>query len=150
MWRSIKRVALKALSLVTAIGTTSEERASRPVKKRQSRWDAFMDGVNRLPRTILIFLCIGFFIWPVIWANGDFLIWARAIREVPDQMWYLVGIIVGVIWGIKKLSEDFPNLSGQGHQPPADPAPQKDPAPVNPDALPPPPPPPEPPPGGAG
>jgi len=108
MWNVIKTAALRAFSVFTAIGSTQEDRPkSRSLKRSKGRYDTAIDAVSRLPRVILVFLAIGFFVWPVVWASGDFLVWARALREVPDQMWYIIALVVGVIWGVKKMSEDF-------------------------------------------
>lgn len=79
--------------------------------KKKSGWDAFIDGIYRLPRVILIFSVFAMFGWSVIDA-GDFERWNKLMNGVPEPIWYLVFTIIGML-GIKKLGEDFPRFSGK-------------------------------------
>lgn len=66
-------------------------------------WDALVDGLNRLPRPLLALGTVGLFAY----AMGDpvgFAIRMEGLNLVPDELWYLLGAIVGFFFGARELS----------------------------------------------
>jgi hypothetical protein len=121
MWIRLRNMALRALMLLTSIGSSDEPPRRYSMGTRAGRWDAFVDAVGRLPRPIMIFMAIGFFVWSVAWSRGDFVVWAEAMAKVPDPVWYTISIIIGVVWGSKKFAEDYATAKGINvHRPSGD------------------------------
>ena len=66
-------------------------------------WDALVDGLNRLPRPLLALGTVGLFAY----AMGDpvgFAIRMEGLNLVPDELWYLLGAVVGFFFGARELS----------------------------------------------
>ncbi len=112
MWKNLRNVAIRALSVLTSIGSPDQMPRRPRLGTRAGRWDAFIDAVGRLPRLIMVFMAIGFFVWSVAWSRGDFVVWAEAMAKVPDPIWYTLSIIIGVVWGSKKIAEDYATARG--------------------------------------
>ena len=67
-------------------------------RNRRTWWDAFIDGLNRLPRPLLTFSIIGFFVLAPL--NPEkFLEIAKAYEVMPAGYWALLSVIVGFYFG---------------------------------------------------
>ena len=67
---------------------------------RQSGFDRFVDGLNRLPRPFLAFGVIGLFVAALsdpVWFAGRM----QGIALVPDPLWWLMGAIVSFYFGAR-------------------------------------------------
>ncbi|HKI61807.1 MAG TPA: 3TM-type holin, partial [Mariprofundaceae bacterium] len=67
---------------------------------RQNRtvWDSFVDGLNRLPRPILTFAILSFFVWAPLYPE-KFLEIAKAYELMPTGYWALLSVIIGFYFG---------------------------------------------------
>lgn len=66
-------------------------------------WDALIDGLNRLPRPVLALGTVGLFVYSMADPIG-FAIRMEGLNLVPDELWYLLGAIVGFFFGARELS----------------------------------------------
>lgn len=67
-------------------------------------WDAFIDGLNRLPRPTLVVLVLGYF--ALAYADPtEFQILNTALEGVPQPAWYLLGAIVTFYFGARELDK---------------------------------------------
>ncbi|WP_087018370.1 3TM-type holin [Thaumasiovibrio subtropicus] len=77
---------------------------------RQNRtgWDAFVDGLNRLPRPLMTFSILGFFIVAPMYPD-HFLKIAQAYTAMPAGYWALLSVIVGFYFGgrMQLKAQDF-------------------------------------------
>jgi hypothetical protein len=73
-----------------------------------SRFDVFMDGVNRLPRPALALGTLGLFISAMV-APLWFAQRMQGIALVPEPLWWLLGVIVSFYFGARHQvkSQDF-------------------------------------------
>jgi hypothetical protein len=67
-------------------------------RAERTRWDAFIDGLNRVPRPLITLAVLGFFLLapldPLRFAQI-----ARAYELMPDGFWALLSIIVAFYFG---------------------------------------------------
>jgi hypothetical protein len=82
------------------------------VPVEDTKFHRAMDKFNRLPRPVLLILIVSLFIWP-IFNPEHFSQWAIAIGIVPDNMWYLIIIII-TSWAGTKFMRDIKMPSGNG------------------------------------
>lgn len=67
-------------------------------RNSRTKWDSFIDGLNRLPRPILTFSVIGFFVLAPI--NPElFTEIAMAYKVIPNGYWALLSVIIGFYFG---------------------------------------------------
>lgn len=66
-------------------------------------WDALVDGLNRLPRPLLALGTVGLFAYAMIEPVG-FAIRMQGLDLVPDELWYLLGAVVGFFFGARELA----------------------------------------------
>lgn len=67
-------------------------------REGRTKWDSFIDGLNRLPRPLITLGILAFFVL----APADpatFLQIARAYQVMPDGFWALLGVIVAFYFG---------------------------------------------------
>lgn len=82
--------------------------AAEFARKRSSRFDRLIDGVNRLPRPALAFGTLGLFVAamvdPVWFAQR-----MQGIALVPEPLWWLLGAIVSFYFGARHQAkgQDF-------------------------------------------
>jgi hypothetical protein len=71
---------------------------------QRTAWDAFVDGLNRLPRPTLVILVLGYFV--LAYADPtEFQILNTALEGVPRPAWYLLGAIVAFYFGARELDK---------------------------------------------
>lgn len=78
----------------------AEFRASPP-----SRFNAFMDGVNRLPRPALALGTIALFISAMFepqWFSQRM----QGLAQVPEPMWWLMGVVVSFYFGARHQAKE--------------------------------------------
>lgn len=76
-------------------------------RQQRTWWDSFVDGINRLPRPMLVFGVMLSFIWPYIDPVG-YIDYIRTLGLIPDPIWYICYAIVGFYFTsrtIEKLPE---------------------------------------------
>jgi hypothetical protein len=61
-------------------------------------WDSFVDGLNRLPRPVMTFGILAFFVLAPVWPER-FLKIATAYQAMPEGFWALLGVIVAFYFG---------------------------------------------------
>lgn len=69
---------------------------------KSGRFDRFMNGLNRLPRPILVIGTIGLFVFAMVEPSG-FSRRMEGLELVPDPMWWLLGAIVSFYFGSREL-----------------------------------------------
>jgi len=109
-----------ANKLVETIWGSAENDATRAARRRgratrqfaaefrrletRTAWDAFVDGLNRLPRPTLVILVLGYFV--LAYADPtEFQILNTALEGVPKPAWYLLGAIVTFYFGARELDK---------------------------------------------
>jgi hypothetical protein len=68
-------------------------------------WDALVDGLNRLPRPVLVFLVLGYFGLAYV-DPTEFQVLNTALDGVPDEAWFLLGAIVTFYFGARELEKN--------------------------------------------
>lgn len=68
----------------------------------RTRFDAFMDGVNRIPRPLMGFMFPSMIIWCII-SPESFERSMRALGVMPEMGWYLILTVVGFYFGSRTL-----------------------------------------------
>lgn len=109
-----------ANKLVETIWGSAEKDAARKARRRnratqqfaaefrrlqqRTAWDAFVDGLNRLPRPTLVSLVLGYFV--LAYADPtEFQVLNTALEGVPKPAWYLLGAIVTFYFGARELDK---------------------------------------------
>lgn len=69
---------------------------------RQGRFDRFMDGLNRLPRPLLVIGTLGMMVHAMV-APESFARRMEGLTLVPDPLWWLLGAIVSFYFGSREL-----------------------------------------------
>ena len=65
-------------------------------------WDSLIDGINRLPRPGIVLLIIAYIV--TSWRNPDqFAVINAGLATIPEEMWYLIGIVVTFFFGAREL-----------------------------------------------
>lgn len=67
-------------------------------KQNRSWWDSFVDGLNRLPRPLLVGAILSFFVLAPL-NPTKFLEIAEAYKLMPPGYWALLSIIIGFYFG---------------------------------------------------
>ena len=68
---------------------------------RAGRFDAFVNGLNRLPRPLLALGTLGLFVYAMAEPEG-FGRRMRGLAEVPDPLWWLLGAVVAFYFGARE------------------------------------------------
>ncbi len=69
---------------------------------RASRFDAFMNALNRLPRPLLVIGTLGLFVYAMA-APAGFSLRMQGLALVPEPLWWLLGAIVSFYFGAREL-----------------------------------------------
>lgn len=64
----------------------------------RTKWDSFVDGLNRLPRPLLTIGVMGFFVLAPI-DPERFMLVAKAYEVIPNGYWALLSVIIGFYFG---------------------------------------------------
>lgn len=77
-------------------------------RQKGGKWDSFVDGLNRLPRPLLTFAIISFFVLAPLFPERFFQI-AKAYEVMPPGYWALLSVIIGFYFGgrMQLKSQDF-------------------------------------------
>ena len=67
-------------------------------RQNRTRWDSFVDGLNRLPRPLLTIGILSFFVLAPL-NPAKFLEIAKAYELMPPGYWALLSVIVGFYFG---------------------------------------------------
>lgn len=68
---------------------------------REGRFDAFVNGLNRLPRPLLALGTLGLFVYAMADPAG-FALRMRGLAEVPEPLWWLLGAVVAFYFGARE------------------------------------------------
>jgi len=68
---------------------------------RDGRFDAFVNGLNRLPRPLLALGTLALFIYAMADPAG-FALRMRGLAEVPEPLWWLLGAVVAFYFGARE------------------------------------------------
>ncbi len=98
---------------------------------RSGRFDAFVNGLNRLPRPMLAVGTLGLFTYAMVDPPG-FSERMQALHAVPEPLWWLLGAVVAFYFGAREAHHL------RAHRPLIPPAPTEPPAHGATDASPPP------------
>lgn len=93
-----EREAQGSRELLAAMGELGAEFA-RPAR---TRFDGFVDGLNRLPRPMLALGTLGLFVYAMAEPIG-FALRMRGLDAVPEPLWWLLGAVVSFYFGAREL-----------------------------------------------
>lgn len=88
------------------IAVLSQFAAEVATRKTATWWDAFVDGINRLPRPLFVLWVLSLFIWPW-WDTRSFVAYMDAMSIVPETIWSIVLVLIGFYFGGRVLSQDI-------------------------------------------
>lgn len=78
----------------------AEFTAARP---NRTKWDSFVDGLNRLPRPAIVALVISYFV--ASWANtATFAAINAGLATVPEPMWWLMSAVVSFYFMAREMN----------------------------------------------
>lgn len=66
------------------------------------RFDRFVNGLNRLPRPVMTLGTLGLFVHAMV-DPASFSGRMAGLAQVPDQLWWLLGVIVSFYFGAREL-----------------------------------------------
>jgi Holin of 3TMs, for gene-transfer release len=89
-----ERLALSAQGLAAL----EQLAAGVPPCRERTRWDSFIDGLNRLPRPLITLGVLAFFVLALL-EPLRFAQIARAYQLMPDGFWALLSVIVAFYFG---------------------------------------------------
>lgn len=69
---------------------------------RASRFDGFMNGLNRLPRPLMVIGTLALFVY-AMFAPAGFSVRMQGLALVPEPLWWLLGAIVSFYFGAREL-----------------------------------------------
>jgi len=90
--------AAREATVAAAIGQLGNEFA----RAGTSRFDGFVNGLNRLPRPLLALSTIGLFAYAMAEPTG-FGTRMQSLALVPEPLWWLLGAIVSFYFGAREL-----------------------------------------------
>ncbi len=94
--------ATRALELgASAYAAAHASHLAEFAHQRPGRFDAFVNGLNRLPRPLLALGTMGLFVYAMADPSG-FGLRMRALAEVPEPMWWLLGAVVAFYFGARE------------------------------------------------
>jgi len=71
---------------------------------RRTWFDSLIDGLNRLPRPVIVVMIIGYFL--AAWRDPEeFQIINLSLDAVPERMWIIAGVIVAFYFGARELQK---------------------------------------------
>jgi hypothetical protein len=95
---------------------------SYPLGEQRSRFDAFMDGVNRTPRPVITYGVFALIAWACIDPDRASVTFA-ALARVPEMIWNIALLVVGFFFTSRMIEKV--RWAPYRHQPAAQPAPQR-------------------------
>lgn len=70
---------------------------------RRGRFDAFVNGLNRLPRPLLALSTLGLFVYAMVDPLA-FAVRMGGLAQVPEPLWWLLGAVVAFYFGARETS----------------------------------------------
>lgn len=67
-------------------------------RQNRTKWDSFIDGLNRLPRPLMAISILAFFVLAPL-APERFLLIAKAYELMPEGYWTLLTVVIGFYFG---------------------------------------------------
>ena len=93
-----ERDAAASRAYLSAVREFSSEFARASV----SRFDAFVNALNRLPRPLMTLGTLGLFVFAMV-SPDAFSVRMQGLALVPDPLWWLLGAIVSFYFGAREL-----------------------------------------------
>lgn len=84
-----------------AFAAAQEAHAAEFAHARPGWFDAFVNGLNRLPRPMLALGTLGLFVYAMADPAG-FGVRMRGLAEVPEPLWWLLGAVVAFYFGARE------------------------------------------------
>lgn len=84
-----------------AFTAVQAEHAAEFRNARDGHFDAFVNGLNRLPRPMLALGTLSLFIYAMADPVG-FSVRMRGLAEVPEPLWWLLGAVVAFYFGARE------------------------------------------------
>lgn len=72
--------------------------------ENRTKWDSFVDGLNRLPRPIIVFGVVGLFVYAMVSPDG-FIERMKAIAFIPESLWVIFWTILPVYFGLREVDK---------------------------------------------
>ena len=100
--RPVEALAAAATGVAQILATRVQEDCPVQIEPGGvSRYDRFIDGLNRLPRPCLTIGTFGFFAYAMADPEG-FSDRMRGLAAVPDPLWWLLGAVVSFHFGARE------------------------------------------------
>jgi len=74
-------------------------------RENRTWWDSLVDGLNRLPRPVMVFLTISYFLLSYF-DTVEFQKVNVALDTVPSSMWYVLSAIIGFYFAARELHKN--------------------------------------------
>lgn len=95
--------AAEAVQTATTKQAVLSQFAAEFAHKRQTWFDVLVDGLNRLPRPILVFSTIGLFVYAMRDPVG-FAARMVGLAHIPEPLWWLLGGIIGFYFRAREMN----------------------------------------------
>ena len=84
-----------------AFTATQQAYAAEFQRPRAGSFDAFVNGLNRLPRPLLALSTPGLFAF-AMWDPAGFTVRMQGLAAVPEPLWWLLGAVVAFYFGARE------------------------------------------------
>ena len=86
------------------MAATNAQAAEFQYRGKRTRFDSLIDGVNRLPRPVIAFGCIGLFVW-CIYDPAEFSVAMTALAIMPEWLAIVIGQVILLYMGGRMLND---------------------------------------------
>ena len=86
------------------MAATNAQAAEFQYRGKRTWFDSLIDGINRLPRPIIAFGCIGLFVW-CIYDPAEFSIAMTALAIMPEWLAIVIGQVILLYMGGRMLND---------------------------------------------
>lgn len=98
------RAARDAAGHETDMATHAQFAAEFRQIKGRTWWDSLIDGLNRLPRPVIVGMVIAYFM--TAWADPiEFQIINTSLGAVPENMWLIAGVIIAFYFTVREIQK---------------------------------------------
>lgn len=79
-------------------------------RNNRNWWDSLWDGFNRMPRPVMVVMCLGYFVL-AYYNQVEFQKLNISLDTIPDNMWFILGAIISFYFGSRHFHKKTEHLS---------------------------------------